>query len=283
MVPASMIALLLNRPLADLQGFLDGRIMGHGRTRQPKYYSANSLAYTRLLLVDDCVGEGISMQRAKQQLESAFPNADVVCLAVYAPEEGRDLVDIHLDVCGYPRAFEWNLLHFALMESACLDLEVIGRQSSDFENDGESQWEQAVSCSAMPTGRVRRIVTSQPEKYRNRIEGWLRNMGVEYGSLDMLDLANVDERRRTGIYASFKAEVYVADQEAVLFIENDPQQAKEIGRLSGRPVLDFTQKCLVDPTPLSVGFYSQKARGLRKRIRRVVSGLQGTVSKRHAD
>jgi uncharacterized HAD superfamily protein len=249
MVPASMIALMHNKPVAELEGFLAGHVMGRGQTRALEGWSPIANDYRRILVVDDSVNSGGSMQRARARLAEAAPDVEATFLTAYAYERSLDHVDVALETCPKPRIFEWNMLHAWMVTRACFDIDgVLCRDPSAAENDDG-------------------IVTSRLEKYRPETEAWLAAHGIEYEHLHMLDLPSARDRRRLGGHASFKAAVYASDPEAVLFVESDPAQAAVIARKSGKPVLDYQNRMLARPDPLSLAYQSQLATTISRRVR----------------
>ena len=53
----------------------------------------------------------------------------------------------------------------------------------------------------------------------------------------MLNLPSKEERIKQKIHSKFKAEQYKKLTDTVLFIESNPQQAREIALLSGKTVM----------------------------------------------
>ncbi|MBW2426146.1 MAG: phosphoribosyltransferase [Deltaproteobacteria bacterium] len=287
MVPASMIALMHNKPVAELDGFLEGHVMGRGQTRALEGWSPDSGDYKRILVVDDSLNTGGSIQRARGRIAEAAPEVEARFLVAYAYERSLDHVDVALEACPKPRIFEWNLLHAWLPTRACFDIDgVLCRDPSAEENDDGERYRaylESVPPLAVPTQRIRRIVTSRLEKYRPETEAWLAAHGIEYEHLHMLDLPSARERRRLGGHSGFKAAVYASDPDSVLFVESDPAQAAVIARESGKPVLDYRNRMLAGPDPLSLAYQSQLAitisrrlrSGLARRIRRLLAGAPG--------
>jgi uncharacterized HAD superfamily protein len=89
----------------------------------------------------------------------------------------------------------------------------------------------------IPSYKIYAIVTSRLEKYRNKTEEWLKINNVHYEYLYMLDLPNAQVRRQMKIHAAFKAEIYSKLKNTRLFIESEPQQARSIAELSGKPCI----------------------------------------------
>lgn len=272
MVPAAMIALLHDKPLADLGGFVEGRVLARGRTRASGVDPDDPAHYRRALVVDDSVNKGLSIAAARERLASAAPHLETSFLAVYAHGESAGLVDHCLEICPKPRIFEWNMLHAWLPGKACFDLDgVLCRDPLPEENDDGERYRSYLRTArplAVPTRPIRRIVTSRLEKYRPETEAWLEAHGIAYEHLHLLDLPSAEERRRQGAHAAFKARVYAEDAGARLFVESEPDQAASIARRSGKPVLDYANKVLADPTRLTLAYQVQQARQLSRRVRK---------------
>lgn len=274
MVPATMISLLLDLPVADFDGFLEGHAMARGRTRTPEGVEDRPIdvgTVRRVLVVDDSVNRGHSMQRARKSLAQRQPQLEATFLAVYAHGRSAGLADVCLELCPKPRIFEWNLFHAWLPGRACFDLDgVLCRDPTSEENDDGERYREYVATVAplaRPAYPIRRIVTSRLEKYRPETEAWLAANGIAYQHLHLLDLPTAEERRRQGAHARFKASVYASDPEALLFVESDPGQAVSIARRSGKPVLDYRHKRLADPTRLTVSYQVAQAQRLSRRLR----------------
>jgi hypothetical protein len=107
LVPASMIALLHNKPLADLDGFIPGRILGCGQTRDHADWSSSASDYRRVLAVDDSINQGAAMQ---ERLAEVGHEIEPIFLVVYSSEKSSHLPALPLEVCTKPRIFEWNML-----------------------------------------------------------------------------------------------------------------------------------------------------------------------------
>ena len=83
----------------------------------------------------------------------------------------------------------------------------------------------------------------------------------------MIDLPDAATRRRLNAHAKHKAEAYRRDEAANFFIESEKDQAAEICRLSGKPVL-----CLADYTYHRPGVLSPAA--MRQQGVRARQGVQ---------
>ncbi|MEN3951649.1 phosphoribosyltransferase [Iodidimonas sp. SYSU 1G8] len=274
MYPALVMSSLLNKPVADLDGFIAGHVMSHGKTRALPGWSASAGDYRTALVVDDSVHSGAAASAARKKLQAAFPELKVIVLAVYGSKDWAHHVDDVLETCPFPRIFEWNMLHSWVLEKALFDLDgVFCRDPDDSENDDGDRYRQFLRETqhfALPGGAVRGIVTSRLERYRPETEAWLADHGVKYRHLHMLDLPSAAERRRLGAHAKFKADVYRGDPDALLFVESEPAQAREITRRSGKPVLDYRNMVLASPDKITPGYQYTKSSQLLQRIRRAL-------------
>ncbi|MDX5515714.1 phosphoribosyltransferase family protein [Stenotrophomonas sp. RG-453] len=253
MLPASIIALKLNIPLTDIHSFIRNDELKTGSTRNYKLKKLSRPADARkILLVDDSVASGSSMKEAIKLLsEFKERGGTVVTLAIYAERAHRTCVDKHFEVVNQPRMFEWNIMHHPRLSEACLDIDgVLCVDPGEDENDDGRNYLHFVQNARpliIPTTQVKHLVTSRLEKYRKPTEEWLSRNGVRYRTLHMLDLPTAEERRRLNMHHKFKASIYGSDPEATLFIESEPEQAKEIMLATGKPVYCTGDNLLYTP------------------------------------
>ncbi len=235
---ASLIALATNRPMADVAGFCEGRLLASGHTRRHAGLDVEAGAVRRILLIDDSIDTGASLSQAQLAISAARPEVEVVTLVAFAAAREAP-VDISLEVVPHPRAFEWNIMHHPILERACVDIDgVVCVDPTEDENDDGLRYVQFLDHAKalhLPTRRVGAFVTNRLEKYRSQTERWLAHAGLSYGHLIMLDLPNKEARIRSGSHSLHKATFY-RKSAFELFIESDVRQASEIARLSGKPV-----------------------------------------------
>lgn len=243
---ANLLALHLNLPLADLDGYLAGRVLSSGRrlaerTRQP---------VRKVLVVDDSVNTGGQIKQARQRINAASIGDKVSYAAAYVTSGAESQVDYYSEVIGSPRVFEWNLMHHSILLSSCLDIDgVLCRDPLETENDDGLQYARFLEKAEprfLPSVPVGWLVTSRLEKYREPTEAWMKAHGINYRELIMLDLASKKERLRSGSHASHKSAAYLRTN-ADLFIESSLIQALEIAVLSGKPVYCVETSELVSP------------------------------------
>ena len=254
LLPANLLALYLNRPLTDLAGLLEGRLIESGDYRAPASQLEDPRDARRILLVDDSVSTGRQLEHAMESLRDVGLASRITTLAVYVTSSTQRRVDVACGVCEQSRFFEWNLMQHDRMPEFAVDLDgVLCCDPTDAENDdGEAYaaFLRRAEPRFIPTRPIGSIVTCRLEKYRDATEAWLRELGVAYGELVMMDLPDKQTREASGSHAAFKAEAY-SRSDACLFIESSWQQAQAIARISGKPVISLEGQAVAQPPAAS--------------------------------
>ncbi len=93
-------------------------------------------------------------------------------------------------------------------------------------------------------------MTARLEKYRRETEAWLKQQGIEYGNLVMMDAASGRERRWQGSHGAYKGEVF-RQTGCSMFIESSYEQAVQICQTAGKQVFCTDKNVLI--TPQGVG------------------------------
>jgi len=269
------IGLARNLPVIDLPCFLNGGEAAIGRTRRTSRAAVGALP-TRILLVDDSAFYGKTMRQSAERVRAAHAQAEIITVAVYAEEQQHKDVDIILGAVPVPRIFEWNMAHSWIVEKSCYDLDgVLCRDPTPAENADEAAYRRFLVEAeplVIPTGRIRKIVTSRLEQDRAVTEDWLAGHAVEYDELVMLDLPSRAARRQFGIHGEFKSAVYREDKEALLFVESEPPQATLIAKTSRKVVFDYEGRRMVQPQNADEIYArtraAQRPRSLRRRLAR---------------
>lgn len=277
MLAASLIALALNVPLADLEGFAEGRLLSAGSTRRRKALDARFADLRHALVVDDSIYSGRSIARARERLAGVASPTKVTYMAVYGLPNSAPHADLIFETVPDPRIFQWNIMHHDTISNACVDFDgILCVDPSHAENDDGEAYLRFLTGAAplyLPTRKIGAIVTSRLEKYRPQTEAWLADHGVEYGELIMLDLPDAETRRRLGAHGTFKADVY-RRSDASIFIESEIDQARKIADLSGKDVICFADHTVYRPGALSVAgnvrLAGETAKGMRHFARRLV-------------
>lgn len=287
MLPASIIALALNLPLAEMHHFSTGKFLGSGGTRKTKRSNATFADVRHALIVDDSIHTGTSLQEARALLAPLADQMKLTFCAIYAADSsamGDELTLVHLP---QPRVFEWNLMHHPVLNRACVDIDGVLCLDPTHEQNDDGQaylnFLREATARPIPTTRIKELVTSRLEKYRPETELWLKKHNIDYDKLVMLDLPSAEERRRLGAHASFKGEHY-RKSSATLFIESELRQAEEIASISGKPVLSIEGPVMCYPG-VSTASILHKIRGNvgpRQRALRLVRRMVGAKRYEHA-
>jgi uncharacterized HAD superfamily protein len=271
LLAGTLVALALNVPITDVEGFLAGRILSSGRTRRRDLFQADPHKARRVLVMDDSADTGQSIREARERLISAFPKIPFSFCVVYGTSSRCAGVDITLKVVPQPRLFQWNVMHHNMLDRCCVDIDgVLCIDPTEHENDdGENYLEFLLNASPLhtPTRQIGWLVTSRLEKYRKETEDWLHKRGIQYGELVMLDLPTREARLQSRSHATFKADVYRKRPSALLFIESEREQARDICRLAGKPVLSIGSQEMFTPEPLSGVALAQRFRTLPTRYK----------------
>lgn len=235
---ANYIALLMNKPLTDVEGLVEGRLISSGRTKDTSKNIKTVSDCKKVLIVDDSIASGTSLQQCKDKL-SILSGIDILYCVAYALPSSKDMVDICFEVLADPRLFEWNLFSKSVyVAKMCFDIDgVLCDDPLAEQNDDGIRYLDFIHNTKLkikPTGKIGYLVTSRLEKYREATEEWMQKNGIEYDSLIMLD-TSADERVQNNLHASFKADFYKSS-DALLFIESEERQAIEICQKSKKPV-----------------------------------------------
>lgn len=265
LLAANLFALHRGIPLADLDGLLDGRTLSTGARLEPAPADEVIASARRILVLDDSVFSGSAIDAARSRIAGA-PFADRVLYgAVFVVPTALELVDVACEVVPPPRVFSWNLMSHSVLERACVDIDgVLCTDPTSEQNDDGPRYRDFLVNAVphmLPSRPVQAVVTSRLEKYRPETEAWLARHGVEYGRLHMLDLPDAASRQARNNHGAFKAGVYGAT-DAILFVESNPNQAREIARIARRAVI-----CTDDGT-FHEGL-SAPSRTIRRRLRQV--------------
>jgi uncharacterized HAD superfamily protein len=278
MLPATIIALARNLPLADLDGFAHGRLLSSGSTRREQ--ADHSKPFTHALVIDDSCRTGASMEHARAQL--AQVSAKVTFAAVYGTTSKSSVLDLALATVAEPRVFEWNVLHHPIVTRSCFDIDgVLCIDPTEKQNDDGPAYLEFLSNASLlhqPRREIAMLVTSRLEKYRAETEAWLARHGIRYRELRMLDLPDAATRQRLSAHGRFKAQVY-RQSSCELFVESELAQALEIARLSGKFVLSLEGPQMVGPgaiNPRAIGHKLSPSK-LQARIRRVGARMRQAV------
>lgn len=234
MLPASMIALYLNTKFTDLDSFINGHIYNTGWTRTSFIPSTHS---HKILIVDDSVCSGKSIEQAKEEL-SACDGFDFFFFAAYVRSEAAAKVDIYCEIIDDNRVFEWNLFHHIQLSHTCMDIDGVLCCDPDNDDDGQEylKFLETAKPLFIPTAPINTLISCRLEKYRSQTEAWLDKYNIKYNNLIMLDFPDKVSRLKWGKHGEYKGEYYKNSDDS-LFIESSYKQALTIAKLSRKPVI----------------------------------------------
>ncbi|MGJ7442275.1 phosphoribosyltransferase family protein [Aquipuribacter sp. MA13-6] len=250
MLPASMLAVHLHVPLADLDGLLAGRLLSSGARMGGQRPSEVIDDARRILVVDDSVMYGGALDLARDKVRGHGLEGRIEFGAVYIADPGSPAkVDHWAAVVPNPRVFEWNVLHHSRLAEACMEIDgVLCRAPRAAESDGAAYegFLRDVPARLVPAQEVGWLVTSRSERYRSQTERWLAGHGIKYRELVM----SAEDPPGAGVPSSdrarHKADVYRRTQ-AWLFIEGDVEQAVGIATMARRPVFAADARQMIYP------------------------------------
>lgn len=280
MILASMIAVYINKPLLDIQSFLNGEVGRFGMSKNDVSFVSSFEDIKRVLVVEDSVNTGLSIKKVKAEIGCKYCSIEFVYLAAYVQSESIEYVDIFFDIVEQPRLFEWNYLHHNMLEYTCCDIDgVLCNDPSEMENDDGERYRKFLLNTPVklcPSRKVGWLVTSRLEKYRHETEEWLNRNGIEYNELVMMPIETAEERRALGNHGKFKADVYKKLISARFFIESNPSQAQEILNISKKPVF-----CIDNQTFYSEGKINKFIYNVRYNKKNYIKNmLRGILPKR---
>lgn len=234
MLPATILGLYLNKPVTDIDSFVQGQIYSVGdRGASVNYQKSN-----RVVVIDDSVSSGDAMIAAKEKLKGLEVQCDFTFATVYTTSIGKKHVDIYCETIDMPRIFQWNLFHEPnLMAKSCMDIDGVLCPDPPVDDDGEKYVNYISNARPLviPTVEINTLVTCRLEKYRRLTEKWLADNGVKYKKLIMLDLPSREERLKWGKHGEYKAEVY-KQSSCDLFVESSLSEALTICNLTNKQV-----------------------------------------------
>lgn len=236
LLAANLLCLHLNCPVTDVDGLLDRRLLASGNRLDDGTFDWEAVG--TVLVVDDSINTGRSMERTRARIERAGLPFDVEYAAIYITPGGYRHVDYWVEVVRNPRVFGWNLTHHPMLRRSCVVADgVLWRRPTAAERRSEAAYRHylaSVGPLAVPTKRVGWLVTARPPADRDRTEAWLDAHGVDYDRLVMLGPSD-DGRTGADDESAAKAALY-ASTDAKLLVEASAAHADEIARLTRRPV-----------------------------------------------
>ena len=235
---ANIIALKLGKPLTTPDLFIKN-ICWKSKLIPEKE------EYTNILLVDDSITSGKSMEESLNLLNHNLKNIIITKAALIATNESKSFVDLYYKVIPHPRAFEWNLLH-ASKGNLASDMDGVICENCPSGIDGNEElyveWIKNAKPYLIPTFEIDVIVSNRLEKYRSDTEKWLAKYGVRYKELVLWDIQSKQERN--GKHAQRKIEV-ILEYKPDFVWESSFHEAKQIYETTKIPTLCVDEMLLI--------------------------------------
>jgi hypothetical protein len=282
LLAATAVSLLLNRPLSDLNSFLEGRVYGGFSRRPGAHLDQGSSNLNSVLIIDDSIKVGWTMKEVKACIRESSKKYRLTYAAVFGLHESHPEVDLVLETCSEPRMFEWNVLNHPHLGITCVDLDVlcIGGNGGQYITESNSRnLSMPIAARHTPRYKINSIVTTRPEKHRTQMVEWLEAHSIQYNHLYMLDLPSPVEGRNPQIYAEFKAEIFSSKKDCELFIEYDTAQARVIRRRSGKNVLAYQEMTYFPEGNFAKLERATTTSGFRKTVGQILSPGPRTLIK----
>lgn len=105
LLAANLLCLALNVPMADADGFLEGRILSTGHTTKGRTWGKTEDQIHNVLVVDDSIKSGQSMQKVRTQFASLEKKYNILYCAIYGDRE-QNTCDIVFETVKSPRMFQ---------------------------------------------------------------------------------------------------------------------------------------------------------------------------------
>jgi uncharacterized HAD superfamily protein len=224
----------LKRPVISLPDFLMGCHDLHLRKASLSPVMPENVQH--VLLFDDAMGLGETMQNAKNKLVEHDNNLAITTCVLFVEPYSTSKVDVYFEV------FENQFLPWNIMKRAtnlgCFDMDGVlcDDVPKGIDDDGEKYINhiKTVKQKFVPDKRIKCIVTGRLEKYRSITEQWLKSHGIEYETLIMCPAKNHAERAKLNPPV-YKAAVYSTNNTPI-FIESNYKEAIIIHSLTKKPV-----------------------------------------------
>lgn len=238
---ANIIASAYGCPLATPEGFVRGEVWFASECS----YSKN---FKKVLVVEDSLYTGKQLKVAVGRLTDYNPEMTIKTASLFV-KTGYDVqVDYVLLEHKNWTIGEWNLLtSLGFMGRLGVDLDgVLGEDCPiGVDDDGVRyrEWLRHAQPLLIPRFAVEAVVTSRLEKYRAETETWLKQNGVKYKELIMLDLPSAKQRSLEAVVKHKAEAIRQADLE--WFWESNWNEAEQIHGKVHVPVLCVSRMQLV--------------------------------------
>ena len=240
-IPAYYLGMILNLPVITYDEFKNNITTTTGdRKIQKKEKKNNNI---QILFVDDSINMGRSYHRITENAPKKYNGKDIsMCfLSIYSSGEKEFPNAKFMIELKNPRIFQWNYRNHAISDKSCYDIDgVLCDDPEEWQNDDGDKYIEFIRNAKplyIPNYRIRALVTSRLEKYREHTEYWLTKNNVKYKELYMLDLPSKQERIKQKAHTKIKIDIYRKLTDTILFVESSERQAKIIAEATGKSVI----------------------------------------------
>ena len=180
---ASLIATQLARPLATPDNSL-----WVSKSISPK-------PIRQILVIDDCISTGKSINAAAESMREQYPQAKVHTGVLFANDNNKGMVDSYFMIINGYQLFQWNMMHYK-MGPVGFDLDGVICESSPNLRNEEKYLEFLAHARPylIPEFEIDYIITSRLEKYRPQTEKWLKQ-AEQIWSATKIPCLSIDELR----------------------------------------------------------------------------------------
>lgn len=233
MLIGSLLGEYLNKPCVDLYSF---KAKVQNINLNSKASKTPIIDYSKIknvLLVDDTVFAGTTMKNAIEFLSDS--NLKITTYCVFIKPGMTKNCNIYCSETEH--MIPWNIMKVG-SEDGCWDMDGVLCEEvpKEFDDDGE-KYKAFISNSRQlyhPERELNTIVTSRLEKYRSITEKWLKEHGIRYKKLIMLNVKNMHEKNKINT-GEFKAQKF-KESGLAIFIESSLKQAMTIKEKTGKPI-----------------------------------------------
>jgi len=196
-----------------------------------------------ILVVDDCISTGKSVNTAAEKIKAAYPQANVHKGVLIASKNNQHLVDTFCIIMEGYQIFQWNVMHFKF---APVGFDIDGVLCEECPgNMSEEMYQQFLRTARpylIPEFEIDYIITSRPEKYRPETEKWLSDNGVKYQNLVMWNTLTRPSADET---AAFKSKA-INEAPIKYYLESNIKQAEAIWKSTKKPCLCTDEMKMID-------------------------------------
>lgn len=241
MVPAYMISLELNIDCTSLPSFLKNVELTRGKTRNSRYNLSYAWDASKILLVDDSIASGGSLQSSMEKIPPEL-KSKITTLAIYSSIKKRTDVDFYFSYVPNQRIFEWNIFHHPGLSLSCLDIDDLlidlPKGFYSYNDEQQGNYFKSVIPNIFPSLKLHTLITNLGEKHKIHLEDFLQRNKILYHQIIFLD-------KVAGSY--YDKAKYYKNNKLILFLTKDSIQSQNICNISAKPVYSLMDNKIYNP------------------------------------